>query len=61
LCIEKDIPFASFTNAMTVWTWQEQVDLSKSMPENELEYFWICMFWDIEQLNELTKKFSLWL
>jgi len=59
--ITKWIPFASFTEAMTIWTWQEQVEKSKLIPQEELEYYWICMFWDKNDLDELTKKFSLWL
>jgi hypothetical protein len=59
--IEKDIPFASFTNAMTVGTWEEQIEKSKSTPEEDLEYYGICMLGDKKQLDNLTKKFSLWI
>ncbi|KKQ71283.1 MAG: hypothetical protein UT33_C0010G0007 [Candidatus Peregrinibacteria bacterium GW2011_GWC2_39_14] len=59
--IEKGIPFASFTNAMTIGTWEEQVEKSKSTPEIELEYYGICMLGEKSELNELTKKFSLWI
>lgn len=58
--IEKGIPFASFTNAMTVGDWKEQVERSKSTPEAELEYYGICMLGEKSDLDELTKKFSLW-
>lgn len=59
--IEKSIPFASFTNAMTVGTWEEQVETSKATPEEELEYYGICMLGDKSDLDELTNKFSLWI
>lgn len=59
--IEKNIPFASFTSAMTVGGWEEQVEKSKSTPEEELEYYGICMLGNKNDLDQLTKKFSLWL
>jgi hypothetical protein len=58
--IEKGIPFASFTNAMTIGSWEEQVERSKITPEVELEYYGICMLGEKSDLDELTKKFSLW-
>jgi len=57
---EKGIPFASFTEAMTVGGWEEQVERSKATPEEELEYYGICMLGEKEDLDILTKKFSLW-
>ncbi|MFA4814656.1 MAG: DUF2000 domain-containing protein [Candidatus Gracilibacteria bacterium] len=61
ILIEKGIPFASFTNAMTVGGWEEQVERSKATPETELEYYGICMLGEKSELDELTKKFSLWM
>ena len=59
--IENDIPFASFTNAMTIGGYQEQVERSKATPEEELEYYGICLFGEKAKLDELTKKYSLWM
>jgi len=58
--IEMGIPFASFTEAMTVGGWEEQVERSKATPELELEYYGICMLGEQSDLYGLTKKFSLW-
>lgn len=58
--IAKNIPFASFTSAMTVGSWEEQVARSQAIPEAELEYYGICMLGEKSELDELTKKFSLW-
>ena len=58
--IKKNIIFSTFTNTMTVGTWQEQIERSKGTPESELEYFGICLFGDAETIDPLTKKFSLW-
>ncbi len=60
-CIEKNIPFASFTNCMTVGGWEDQVTRSKATPESELEYYGICLLGEKSELDELTKKFSLWM
>lgn len=58
--LEKDIPFTSFTSAMTVGGYEEQLERSKATPESELEYYGICMVGEKADLDELTKKFSLW-
>lgn len=58
--IEKNIPFASFTSAMTVGGYEEQMQRSKETLEEELEYYGICMIGEKSELDELTKKFSLW-
>jgi hypothetical protein len=58
--IEKNIYFVDFTSTMTVGTYFEQQQRTKATPEVELEYYGICFFGEIGQLNELTKKFSLW-
>jgi hypothetical protein len=59
--IEKNIPFASFTSAMTVGGYEDQLERSKATPEEELEYYGICMLGEKNELDELTKKFSLWI
>lgn len=58
--IERNIHFVDFTSTMTVGTYLEQQQRTKETPEAELEYYGICFFGEINQLNELTKKFSLW-
>jgi len=58
--IEKNIHFVDFTSTMTVGTYLEQQQRTKETPEAELEYYGICLFGEINQINELTRKFSLW-
>src|SRR3989339_2144740 len=58
--IEKNIHFVDFTSTMTVGTYVEQQQRTKETPEAELEYYGICLFGEISQVNELTRKFSLW-
>jgi len=45
---------------MTVGTYLEQQLRTKETPELNLEYYGICLFGEINQVNDLTKKFSLW-
>mgnify|MGYP001588146519 CR=1 FL=1 len=58
--IEKGIHFVDFTSTMTIGTYIEQQKRTKETPELELEYYGICLFGEINQVNELTRKFSLW-
>jgi hypothetical protein len=58
--IEKDVAFVDFTNTMQEGTYLEQIERTKETPEAELEYYGICLFGPIEEVNELTRKFSLW-
>ena len=60
LAIEKQIPFIDFANTMQEGTYIEQLERTKETPEAELEYYGICIFGKIEEINELTRKFSLW-
>lgn len=58
-CIARNIPFSDFTSTMTVGTSQEQQDSTLNTPEEELEYYGICLFGETEELREFTKKFSI--
>ena len=60
ILIEKGIHFVDFTSTMTVGTYLEQQQRTKETPEVNLEYYGICLFGEINQVNDLTKKFSLW-
>ena len=58
--IENNIPFASFNECMTVGGWDAQVERSKETAEENLEYYGICTFLEEGQLEDMTRKFSLW-
>lgn len=60
LLIERGIHFVDFTSTMTVGTYLEQQQKTNQTPELELEYYGLCLFGEINQINELTRKFSLW-
>lgn len=58
--IDEDIHFTDFTSTMTVGTYIEQRERTRATLELELEYYGVVMFGEIDKLNLLTKKFSLW-
>jgi hypothetical protein len=57
---EAGLPCVDFTSTMTEGTYAEQQERTKVTPEAELEYWGVVTFGEIEKLNALTKKFSLW-
>lgn len=57
--IKREIPFVDFTSTMTVGTSKEQQNTTKNTPEQELDYYGICLFGETDELREFTGKFSL--
>lgn len=55
-----NIIFNDFTDTMTVGTYQEQIERTKQVKEEDLIYFGIVLFGDWDKVTELTRKFSLW-
>ncbi len=49
-----------FLNTMTGGTYQEQLANTAQTPEEQLIYYGCVLFGPIEEVNALTKKFSLW-
>lgn len=50
----------TFTDAMTIGTWQEQLSRSQQTKVDDLAFYGIVLFGDAKTITELTKKFSLW-
>jgi len=57
--IQRGILCTDFTSTMTVGTSAEQLERTKSTPEQDLEYWGVCMFGNADELKEFTSKFSL--
>ncbi|OGG34564.1 hypothetical protein A3G68_00400 [Candidatus Gottesmanbacteria bacterium RIFCSPLOWO2_12_FULL_42_10] len=57
---ESGVHIVDFTSTMTVGSYSEQKERTKNTPEEQLEYYGICMFGKNNIINPLTKKFSLW-
>ncbi len=58
--IEHNILFNDFTDTMTVGTYQEQIERTLQVKEQDLIYYGIVLFGDWDVVTELTKKCSLW-
>ena len=57
--IGRGIPFTDFSSTMIVGTSQEQIDATRAVYEEALEYYGLCLFGKTEILKEFTGKFSL--
>lgn len=57
--IDQGVMYNDFTTTMTVGTSEEQWTTTKHTSEEELEYLCVALFGRSEQLDPLTKKFSL--
>lgn len=57
---EAGLPFNDFTSTMLEGTYADQQERTAQTAEADLEYFGVCTFGEIETLDGLTKKFSLW-
>lgn len=58
--IAAGVHFVDFTSTMTVGTYAEQKERTKNTPEDQLEYYGVCIFGNKITVSQLTKKFSLW-
>ena len=57
--IEQDILFNDFADTMLGSSAEDQLNNTRNKKEIDMEYFGIALFGQAEQLNILTKKFSL--
>jgi hypothetical protein len=57
---ERKIPFVDFTESMTKDTYVEQMERTRRLHEQDLEYWGLAMFGARSDLDPITRKFSLW-
>ena len=57
--ISLEIPFTDFVSTMILGTSEEQIRVTAQTPEDDLDYFGICMFGNTAELKSFTSKFSL--
>lgn len=57
---EKGVTFVDFTSTMQEGTFVEQLDNTRQTPESALDYYGLLLFGEIEKVNEISRKFSLW-
>jgi len=58
--VEQNILFVDFTETMTGETYAEQLVKTKELGSDEHNYFGILAFGEIEKINPITKRLSLW-
>jgi hypothetical protein len=58
--IANNILFNDFTDTMTIGTYQEQIERTLQVKDENLIYYGIVLFGDWEKVTELTRKCSLW-
>ena len=58
--IRAGLPCADFTETMTRDTVLEQIDRTRAIREQALNYWGICLFGRKDILDPITRKFSLW-
>lgn len=58
--IANNILFNDFTDTMTVGTYQEQIERTLQVKDENLIYYGIVLFGDWDKVTELTRKCSLW-
>ena len=57
---EENIMFVDFIETMTGDTYVEQLVKTKELGQEEHNYFGILAFGEIDRINPITKKLSLW-
>lgn len=57
---EENILFVDFLESMTGDTYAEQLEKTKQLGEEEHNYFGLLGFGEIEKINPITKKLSLY-
>jgi hypothetical protein len=58
--IRADLPYADFTESMTKDTFVEQMNRTRALREEDIDYWGICIFGLKEIIDPITRKFSLW-
>ena len=58
--MEQNVHFTDFTVTMTGDTYKEQLEKTKEVSDEDMEYFCIAAFGEKEIINPITKRLSLW-
>ena len=57
---EEGLQFVDFTDTMSIGTYQEEYDLTKTRSDEELNYWALVLFGEEDKINKLTEKLSLY-
>ena len=58
--IKASLAYADFTESMTTDTFVEQMDRTRALREEDLDYWGVTLFGPKEVVDPITRKFSLW-
>ncbi len=58
--IEQGITCVDFIETMTIGTYQEQLERTSQIKEQDKQYYGILLRGNAEQVSAITRKFSLW-
>ena len=58
--MENNVQFVDFVDTMSIGTYQEEYQLTKTKKDEELDYWAIVLFGPWDLVTEWTKKFSLY-
>ena len=58
--IEQNLHFTDFTVTMTGDTYKEQLDKTKEVSDEDMEYYCAACFGEKDVINPITKRLSLW-
>jgi hypothetical protein len=58
--VEVGLPAVCFTNTMTGETYVQQLERTKATPTQELIFYVVVLVGKAEEINPITKKYSLW-
>ena len=57
---ELNIHYTDFIETMTGDTYKEQLEKTSKLTEDEMKYFCVVAFGKKEEIDPITKRFSLW-
>lgn len=57
---EGNIHFIDFVESMTGGTYQEQLEKTGALSGDNMEYYCVAAFGEMDVINPITKRFSLW-
>ncbi|KTC64590.1 Uncharacterized protein conserved in bacteria (plasmid) [Legionella adelaidensis] len=58
--LSQGILFNDFTDTMTIGTYQEQIERTAQVKDENLIYYGIVLFGDWDKVSNMTRKCSLW-
>ena len=58
--IDAGVLYTDFVETMTEGSYKEQMERTSKLGEGDLNYWGLALFGEVDKVNEITKKFSLY-